>query len=294
MKVYQKILFLMGILILVGIHRYLFAGNEGFFDTSSDYNTLKKRLSETMSPYCKISSFIQDQLTTMITATKDTTDIDSIYKEIYSCSDKLASSRRSCASPNMSMAYVNCDTYMKLPTWSSDGSSTMALMKITDDLPERLVREAEWFAAIIKQLNETLALGANPPTSAPSEYKTSQMEPRQLKNEGFTGSPTCSPEAAEYQRSQRLRKEAGSCSIPSITSEIQRVNSLLNSPSLKNSLARMNGLLDAMLKIQSDLEKAKNGTLYPWQQDGPPKKYPSFQGGDRTAGLLFSMQQNQF
>ena len=283
----------MGILLLVGIHRYLFAGNEGFFDTSSDYSRLQKRLSDTMSPYCKISNFVQDQVKTMIAATKDTTDIGSIYKEVYSCSDKLASSRPSCASPNMSMVYVNCDTYMNLPPWSSDGSSAMALMKITNDLPERLVREAEWFAAIIKQLNDSLALGANPPTSLPSGYEMSPMEPKQSKKEGFAGA-TCSPEAAEYKRSQRLRKEADSCSMPSITSEIQRVNSLLDSPSLKNSLARMNGLLAAMLKIQSDLEKAKNGTLYPWQQDGPPKKYPKFQGGDRTASLLFSLQQNQF
>jgi hypothetical protein len=62
---------------------------------------------------------------------------------------------------------------------------------------------------------------------------------------------------------------------------------------MKNSLEKMDGLLTAMLKIQSDLEKAKNGTLYPWQNDGPLKKFPQFQGGDRIASLLFSMQQNQ-
>jgi hypothetical protein len=48
-----------------------------------------------------------------------------------------------------------------------------------------------------------------------------------------------------------------------------------------------------MLKLQSDLEKLKNGTLYAWQQDGPAKSYPKFQGGDRTASFLFSIQQNQ-
>jgi hypothetical protein len=176
---------------------------------------------------------------------------------------------------------------MKLPPWSSDGSSTQALMKITNDLPERLVRESEWFASIIKQLNDSLALGANPPTSLPSEYKMKSS------TEGFLGSSICSPEAAEYQRSQRLRSEAASCSIPSSASEIQRVNSLLNSSDIKGALGKMNGLLSDMLKIQSDLEKAKNGTLYSWQQDGPIKQFPKFQGGDRTASLLFSMSQNQ-
>jgi hypothetical protein len=287
MKVYQKILFGIVILLIIGFYIYLFRTKEGFVDNSSNYNTLKKRLSDTMSPYCKISNFVHDQLKTMIAATDSSVDIESTYKDVYSCSDKLASSRPSCSSPNMSMTYVSCDTYMKLPIWSSDGSTTLALMKITNDLPERLVREAEWFSAIIKKLNDSLALGANPPTSVPSEYKIKAIK------EGFYGSATCSPEAAEYKQSQLLRNEASSCSIPSIASEIQRVNSLLDSPSLTSSLRKMNGLLSAMLKIQSDLEKAKNGTLYSWQQDGPAKKFPQFQGGDRTASLLFSMKQNQ-
>jgi hypothetical protein len=290
MKAYQKVFFGLGILLLIGLHRYLFATKEGFLDDSSDYSSLQKRLSVTMAPYCKISSFVRDQLKIMIAATGASVDIESTYKEVYSCSDKLASSRPSCVTPNMSMSYVGCDTYMKLPRWSSDGSSTQALMNITNDLPERLVREAEWFAAIIKQLNDSLALGANPPTSMPAGYEMSEIKLKEPKKEGFA---VCSPEAAEYQRSQKLRKEAASCSIPSASSEIQRVNSLLDSPDLKNALGRMDGLLSAMLKIQSDLEKAKNGTLYPWQKDGPKKEFPQFQGGDRTASLLFSMRQNQ-
>lgn len=293
MKTYEKVLFGLGILLLIGLHRYLFAAKEGFFDDSSEYNDLKKRLSDTMLPYCKISTFVRDQLKTMIAATGSSVDIDSTYKDIYRCSDKLASSRPSCAAPNTSMSYVSCETYMKLPSWSSDTIPTMALMKITNDLPERLVRESEWFAAIIKQLNESLALGANPPTTAPTKEQMDAMK------EGFDGSyheafsGSCSPEAAEYQKSERLRAEASSCSIPSTASEIQRVNSLLDSSDLKNALAKMDGLLEAMLKIQSDLEKAKNGTLYPWQKDGPVKKYPQFKGGDRTDSLLFSMGQNQ-
>jgi hypothetical protein len=287
MKTYEKVFFALGILLLIGLHRYLFADKEGFFNDSSEYNALKKRLSDMMSPYCKISAFVREQLTTMLSASGDSSTIESTYKTIYSCSDKLASSRPSCSSPNMSMSYESCDIYMKLPPWSSDATPTMAMMKITNDLPERLVRESEWFAAIIKQLNESLALGANPPTSAPSQAQLNAMK------EGFAGSARCSPAAADYQRSERLRKEASSCSIPTSASEIQRVNSLLDSSDLKNALSKMDGLLAAMLKIQSDLEKAKNGTLYPWQQDGPVKKYPSFQGGDRIASLLFSMSQNQ-
>jgi hypothetical protein len=54
----------------------------------------------------------------------------------------------------------------------------------------------------------------------------------------------------------------------------------------------MDGQLKTMLKLKSDLEKAKNGTLYSWQQDGPTKSFPQFKGGDRTAAFTFSLQQN--
>ena len=283
MKTYQKVFFGLGIVFLVLLHQYLFSNKEGFFDDSSKYSALQKRLSNTMEPYCKISAFVRDQLKTMIAASGDSSSIESIYKSAYTCSDKLAASRASCLSPNMSMSYVGCEAYLNLPPWSSDGSPTLALMKITNDLPERLVRESEWFAAIIKQLNESLALAANPPTSLPSEYKEISL------TEGFYGSTKCSPEAAEYQKSQKLKEEASSCLIPSVNSEIDRVNSLLNSSDLKNAIGKMDGLLSAMLKVQSDLKKVKES----WQKDGPTKKYPNFQGGDRTASFLFSMQQNQ-
>jgi hypothetical protein len=283
MKTYEKVLFGLGIVFLVLLHQHLFSGKEGFFDDSSKYSALQRRLSNTMEPYCKISAFVRDQLKTMIAASGDSSTIESTYKSMYSCSDKLASSRPSCLSPNMSMNYIGCETYLNLPPWSSDGTPTLALMKITNDLPERLVRESEWFAAIIKQLNESLALAANPPTSLPSEYKEISL------TEGFYDSVKCSPEAAEYKKSQKLKEEASSCSIPSVNSEIDRVNSLLNSSELKTAIGKMDGLLSGMLKIQSDIEKVKNS----WQKDGPTKKFPQFQGGDRTASFLFSMQQNQ-
>jgi peptide deformylase len=143
------------------------------------------------------------------------------------------------------------------------------------------IRESEWFAAIIKKLKDSLAAGANPPGASSID--------------GFTG--TCSAEAA---RIKKLLDEARSCSIPGAAldipdaaSEIARVNTLLNSPKLKQAVSKMNGLLAEMLKLQSDLEKAKNGTLYDWQKDPPKKSYAEFKGGDRTAALTFSMQQNK-
>jgi hypothetical protein len=182
MKTYQKVLFGLGILFLILLHRNLFGVKEGFED-SSDYNALKKRLTDSMGSYCKIANFVREQLKTMLSATGsgDAASIDAMYKAVYTCSDKLATSRPSCSRPNISMTYISCDIYT-LPAWSSDTSSNVsALMKITDDLPERLVRESEWFASIIKQLNESLALGANPPTAAPSQEQMNEFK------EGFTG-----------------------------------------------------------------------------------------------------------
>jgi hypothetical protein len=153
-------------------------------------------------------------------------------------------------------------------------------MKITDNLPERLIREEEWFAFIIKKLQDTLELGKNPPSVSPVGTPS--------KIDGFTG--TCSVDAV---KSKKMAEEIASCSIPDVNSEIKRINALLDSASLKNAVAKMNGLLEKMLKLQSDLEKAKNGTLYEWQKDPVKKSYAQFQGGDRTAAFIFSMQQNR-
>ena len=282
MKLRDKIIAGCLIILLMLLHRYLFQINEGFFDDSANYATLKKRIINDLEPYSKIDSFVRDQLKTMITSTGGSGDDASLNKEytnIYSCSDPDANSRPSCQKvsgmgPNISMIYVSSDVYKELPEWSDDGSVSIALMKISNDLPERLIRESEWFAAIIKKLKESLAAGANPPG-------VSSMD-------GFTG--TCSAEAA---RAKKIMDEAKSCSIPDAASEIARVNTLLNSPKLKQAVSKMNGLLAEMLKLQSDLEKAKNGTLYDWQKDPPKKSYAEFKGGDRSAGLAFSMQQNK-
>jgi hypothetical protein len=298
MKTRDKLIFVGLILLLMLIHRYLFRasiGNEGFFDESSDYTTLKQRLITELGPYCKTASFVREQLKTMTSLTGGASDdatLNQTYKSVYSCSDSLASSRRSCAvllgkGPNLSMTYVSCDTYTQLPEWSNDGSVPLALMKIKDDLPERIVRESEWFAAIIDKLKSSIAAGENPSLTPPSKEEIDKIA-EDSKKDGFTG--TCSVEAAKMKKA---REDSESCSIPDTISEIARVNRLLDSPQLKQAMAGMDGLLNSMLKVQSDLEKAKNGTLYSWQQDGPAKSFPEFKGGDRSQSLVFSLQQNR-
>jgi hypothetical protein len=287
MKLRDKIIIGCLMLLLLLLHRYLFQANEGFFDTSSDYSKLKQRLLRDLGPYCKIANFVRDQLKTMVSSTgggSDDASLNNTYTAMYSCRDPDARSRLTCflggIGPNTSMIYVSCDTYTNLPDWSDDGSSAVALMKITNDLPERLVREAEWFSLIIKKLQDTLATGANPPTVSPVGT------PGTI--DGFNG--TCSADAA---KAKKLMAEAQSCSIADASSEIARVNALLDNPQLKKAVAEMDKLFVAMIKLQSDLEKAKNGTLYDWQKDPPKKSFPEFKGGDRSKSFIFSMEQNK-
>ena len=295
MKLREKIVVGCLILLLIFLHRYMFQARDNFFDDSSDYTRLKKRIVTELQPYCKISSFVREQLKTMISSSggsaSDAT-IDQTYKSIYSCTDSLASSRPSCRilggpGPNTRMKYVSCDVYTTLPDWSEDGSVSVALMKITDDLPERIIREYEWFSAIIKKLQSALDAGANPSMTAPSKEDMDKIS-EESKKEGFEG--TCSADAI---KAKKIMDEAASCSIPELNSEIVRVNRLLDSPQLKRAVAEMDGLLVTMLKLQSDIEKAKEGTLYEWQKDGPKKSYAKFEGGDRSGSFIFSMKQNQ-
>ena len=291
MKLRYKIILGCLILLLIIFHRYLFQAPdvEGFANPSSDYTALTERLAKDLGPYCKIASFVREQLKTMVSATggaADDASLNEIYKSVYSCKDSMVTSRPSCKrlGPNASMQYVSCDTYLNLPPYSADDMSvTLALMKIKDSLPEQIIREAEWFSTIIEKVQDSLALGANPPAESPVGTRS--------KIDGFTG--TCSVDAAKIKLAKKSQEEAKSCTIPNISSEITRINKLLDSPVLKKEVSQMNGKLNAMLKLQSDLEKAKNGTLYSWQQDGPTKSFPKFKGGDRTASFTFSMQQNQ-
>ena len=311
MKLRDKFIVGFLIVILIFLHRHLFEAKEGFFDDSSSYAALQQRLINDLGPYCKVATFVRQQLKTMISATGGANDENSInqtYKSVYSCTDSLASSRPSCSigtgvlgrKGNSSMKYVSCDTYMKLPDWTDQYSAILALMKITDDLPERITRESEWFAVIIDKVQAGLAAGANPPSTPPTKKQLDKLA-EDAKKEGFAG--TCSLEAAKIKMAQpgfrggmagQIAAEAATCSLPSASGEIARVNALLDSSSLKDSVSKMNSHMDKMIKLQSDLEKAKNGTLYSWQQEGPPKNYPPpFEGGDRTQSIIHSMKQNQ-
>jgi len=270
----------------------MFQEKEGFVDSKSSYTALTQRITKELGPYCKIASFVREQLKTMVSATGGATDDESlneVYKSVYSCKDSMVSSRPSCKrlGPNLSMSYVSCDRYLKLPPYSTeDSSAIIALMNITNDLPERITRELEWFNTIIEKIQESLELGANPPAESPIG--------KSIPIDGFTGK--CSVEAAKIQASTKARAaakaEASSCKIPDISSEIARVNKLLGSEVLKKAVSQMDGQLKTMLKLKSDLEKAKNGTLYSWQQEGSAKSFPQFKGGDRTAAFTFSLQQN--
>jgi len=167
---------------------------------------------------------------------------------------------------------------MSLPESSNPGAVLDALNKITDDLPERLEREVDWFAAVIQKLNSGLDSIQDPQSA-------------QCKIEGFEGK--CSPEATAYLRQKTIEQEAANCSPLTVASEIARINRLLDNSSVQASLARCREMMAQMLKLQSDLEKAKNGNLYDWQKNGPAKSYSKFKGGDRIQSLIFSLKQNQ-
>jgi len=290
MKAQTKILFVVGIIILMSLHWYLFPSKEGFTDDTSEYDILRNRLQKDLGPYCKIASFVRSKVEEMQKGFGgSSSDISQMYSGVYACTDQLASSRPSCSSPNPRMMFVPCSVYMNLPDWSDSITVTSALRKITDDLPERLQREIEWFSSVIQKLREGLAAGANPAAGSNPVGVPPSLEQLNAFKEGFT----CSPEASEYLRQKALADEAASCSPLTPASEIDRVNNLLNNPSVKAAVSLCNTLMSEMIKLQSDLEKLKNGTLYDWQQGGPAKSYEKFKGGDRTASFLFSIKQNQ-
>jgi hypothetical protein len=214
--------------------------------------------------------------------------------------------------------YIPCDRYMNLPDWPDVGGAAAALSNFPNDIADRVSRELQWYSAIIKQLTEALEMGKNPPQGGPPDSANSPSKDSSGKSwssdggekvEGFEDSAQCSPSAmqARLERERRARLQSkpsepskpnpaddpDSCIMPDLATEIRRVNSILSSPQMSNSLGQANSLLGAMKQLQISQQKAKDGTLYAWQQDGPKKSYSSFKGGDRLAGLLFSMKQNQ-
>ncbi len=336
MKTREKILFGLGLLILMLLHWVLFPGvKEGFFDDPTRYNALRGRLQDDLGPYCEISAFVKDQVNEMQQGLKavsgslpSESDIkamtqsptalntqklmsaanisletwydfggdlqfNSMYKSVYKCTDSLAKSRPSCGSPNPNMNYVPCNVYLNLPNWTDEMEVIAALRKITDDLPERLSREADWFEAVIQKIRSGLEAGArpqagdNPPGVPPSQAQMDEYAKEAKKQEGFT----CSLEAMEYLKRKRLEAESKSCQPVTGSSEIARVNRLLDNPSVRASVNRMRRMYVDMLNLKSDLEKMKNGTLYDWQKDGPKKNYaPCEAGGDRIKAFICTLK----
>jgi hypothetical protein len=336
MKTREKILFGLGLVILILLHWFLFPSkpSEGFFDTAEENDALRRRLQSDLGSYCKVADFVREQVKEMQDGLKKTSSMlpsadaikagsnspaakntqalmsamkkegwynyetDEMYTNVYQCKDQLANVRPSCGAPNFKMRFIPCSVYMDLPSWSDENTIMNALRKINDDLPERMVREVEWFTAVIQKLQQGLAAGADPGTASglPPDTMPSSDDMKKYEKEAFVG--TCSSEAANRLRQRALDAEANACAAggyvqPTPSSEIARINLLLDNQIVKNYAAFCNVLYDAMLKLQSDLEKLKNGTLYPWQQGGPKKSFKKFDGGDRIKSLLFSMAQNR-
>ena len=319
------------------------AVKEGFEDVSleTSYKQLQTSLQKILEPYCSLTNFVQDQMKTMFQAAKVSESGDSVpgdtdqqanenikiaYRNAYACKDELASSRASCAGTNaalalkMNMDFIPCSVYMSTPSYDDSDTSiaAIALSDIPDNLALRITKEIDWYASIIKKLQDGLDAGANPPTSLPSDapgadYKAppdKSAPPAASKKEGFAGGK-CSPEAMRLRqqkmrqkmqekmardqmgRQQRLDAESDTCEMPELQSEIDRVNGILNSNALKEAISRCAAVAAAAKKLQRDLALLKEGNLYAWQKSGPKKSYAQFKGGDRVAGLTFSLQQNR-
>jgi hypothetical protein len=253
------------------------------------------------------------------------------YQDAYACKDELADSRQSCSGfakleqMNVKMDFIPCTVYMNTPAYDESDtlSAAVALSDIPDNLALRITKEVDWYYAIINKLKSGIDAGANPPASLPADapgadYKAppDQSSPPSPpgKKEGFAGAK-CSPEAmrlrqqklrqrkqAQLQqnmareqsgRQQRLDAESDTCAMPDLQGEIDRVNGILDSDALISALERCDVLADAAKKLQLQLALLKDGNLYDWQKSGPTKSYAQFKGGDRIAGLTFSIQQNR-
>lgn len=261
------------------------------------------------------------------------------YRSVYDCTDELKLSRPQCSPifsvPHPDWQYVPCSTYRNLPPYDEADTEPMidALIKIPSNTPQKLVMEIAWYASVIKKLQEGIDAGANPPSSpapAPgdSSGKTYSANPddkpvsakgaaagaallasigkKPTVSEGFFGEKQCSPEqiaakreAMRAKRKAKLEKSSASCSIPSIQSEIDRINGILNNREFLEAMSKCNAIYAAAMKVKSDIELLKAGNLYDWQKSGPAKTYNNFnikkkgQGYDRLAALKASLLQNK-
>ena len=208
-----------------------------------------------------------------------------------------------------------------------------ALIKIPSNTPQKLVMDIAWYASVIKKLQEGINAGANPPSSPPpapgdDSGKTYSANPddkpvsakgaaagaallasvgkKPTVSEGFFDEGQCSAEqiaakrrAMQEKRRAKLEKSSASCSIPTIQSEIDRVNGILNNDQFLKAMSQCNSIYAAAMKLKSDIELLKAGNLYDWQKSGPPKTYNNFnikkkgEGYDRLAALKASLLQNK-
>lgn len=327
MKIDTIFLFLFtGLLIFLSIRYYIRYYNtiyEGFYSSTSQYELLKARLKKDMAAYCQLATYVQAQMKKIYMTAKPSdlsgnttpgeTDQEAIahiqqtYKDVYACKDEFASSRPTCSggvrsdSESLNSGFVSCDNYMNLP--SDENAGIAVLTNIPDDLANRIEKEIDWYSSVIKILTDAFDQGKSPPTSVPdspnSPATDSSGKPWTVdsKKEGFSGNK-CSPAEAQARlallKKQKLEDGAASCTMPTLDSEIARINALLDSSKLRTALSKCGAIQAAMVKLQAIQTKAANGTLFDWQQDGPKKSYQTFGGGDRISALTFSMKQNRF
>lgn len=291
---------------------YLKQKTEGFKDLRVSYEALQIRLRADLQDYCNLTMYVKKQMKAMYTGVSKQSDKEAdtqilqTYKDVYACKDELADSRASCkAGVIVSGDFIPCSTYTRTPDWTyrNEEEIAVALSAIPDDLETRIMVELEYYDLIIEKLEYGISIAQNPPSKPPESSSSPSTDSNGnswgVRSEGFSGLvsksklPRCSPATAqakiEQQRKQQLMDSASatSCTIPSLESEILRINTILDSSSLKKILSRSKATLKRMLKVLADIEEIKKK----WDTSGPKKSYVNFQGGDRVASLLFSMQQ---
>ena len=281
---------------------------EGFETSQSRYEALRARLKTAMKDYCDLATYVQEQMKIIYMARKPSeagateteaqaqAHIRQTYIDVYTCKDDDASSRQSCSSPSTisDPNFIPCSTY-SLPAWTNSTAAAVALSAIPDDLPERVRKELDWYAQIIKKVSDALALGASPPTEVPDSPNSpaTNASGKPWSIDGFENPRCTAAQAQAVQAQAQAQAASSSCTMPSVDPEIARVNALLDSTMLKSSLSKSSTIKTAMVKVKSDQQKAADGTLYSWQKAPPKKTYTTYPSGNRTDALLGSIKQNR-
>ena len=328
MKISTSITLLLQAILVLSILLYIVykwkARKEGWADdttqSQSDYKALQTRLRNAMTDYCNLATYAQAQMKEIYMAPKPRdvgpteSEADAIahisktYMDVYACRDEYASSRQTCAgfsapmnSSDSPLGFIPCATY-SLPEWNDPAvvaTPLAALLAVPNDLADRVSRELDWYAQIIKKLQDALDMGASPPTSVPDSPNspTNDASGKPWSIEGFTSCTSAQiiqqQEQAQKKAQEQTQEAASSCTVPSIDAEIARVNALLDSSILQAAVSKCQDLKKSMVKLKGDQQKAKDGTLYNWQKAPPKKSYKSYSTANRSDSLLGSIQQNR-